>query len=270
MADSIKLVFGLSERRSCKIVGICRSTKRYNPAPDKDIKLRKRLKELARQRQRNGCPMFHRILKREGLVINHKKTERIYNEENLAIKRKNRRRRKAVQNRGFHVHACEPNHIWAMDFMSDSLWKGARFRTLNIIDECTRECLAIEVDTSINGLRVTRVLEALKERMGKPQMLRIDNGPEFISKALDDWASKNNIHLQFIDPGKPVQNTWIESFNRTFREECLNTNWFSSLKEAREIIKIWMDDYNTFRPHSSLNDFTPKEFFNLYLKKKVS
>jgi len=201
--------------------------------------------------------------------MNHKKTERIYREEGFALRRRSRRRRKASYVRGSQIIASYPNHVWSLDFVHDRLWLGRCFRTLNIIDEFTRESLAIEVDTSLGGFRVARVLDQLKQERGCPVFLRMDNGPEFTGKAMDDWASINKVNLKFIEPGKPVQNTWVESFNGRFREECLNLNWFSSLQEARAIIQKWREDYNQVRPHSSLNDLTPREFYKTQITKKA-
>jgi putative transposase len=222
--------------------------------------LRQRLLELAQKRRRWGCPQLHRVLRREGLVKNHKRTERIYRQENLSLRRK--RRKKTTSELRIPVPDAQgPNQQWAMDFMSDALFNGRKIRLLTLIDEYSRESLAIEVDTSINGVRVTNVLNRVAMLRGLPGMIKVDNGPEFIGKALDAWAYQRQIHLQFSRPGKPVDNRFIESFNGRFREECLNDNWFMSLGHAREIIEAWRLDYNDSRPHSSLNDLTPKEFF---------
>lgn len=147
-----------------------------------------------------------------------------------------------------------------MDFVSDSLFYGRKFRALTIVDDFSRESPAIEVDTSLSGLRVTRVLDQLAQTRGLPEVITVDNGPEFAGKVLDEWAYRNGVKLHFIRPGKPVENCYIESFNGKFRDECLNENWFSSLQEARNIIEAWRRDYNQYRPHSSLGDLTPEEF----------
>ena len=152
------------------------------------------------------------------------------------------------------------NQCWTMDFVHDMLSNSRKIKNLNILDEYTRECLAIETDSSIGGLRVVRVLERLKDLRGLPEAIRLDNGPEFTSKAMDDWAYKNGVKLSFIAPGKPTQNAFIESFNGKFREECLNESWFNTLEEAREIIEAWRNNYNGFRPHSSLGRLTPLAF----------
>lgn len=254
------VLFGRSQRRICSLIGIQRSTYRYPVQPRNDEQLRQRLRELAQKRRRWGCPQLHVILRREGLVKNHKRTERIYRQENLSIRR--RKRKKTTSELRVQMPDAErPNQQWAMDFMSDALFNGRKVRLLTLIDEYTRECLAIEVDTSINGVRVTNVLTRIAMMHGLPEIIKVDNGPEFISKALDAWAYQRQIHLQFSRPGKPVDNRFIESFNGRFREECLNDNWFMSLRDAREIVETWRLDYNTARPHSSLNDLTPKEFY---------
>jgi putative transposase len=243
------------------LIGIQRSTYRYAIKERNDERLRQRLRELAQKRRRWGCPHLHEVLRREGLVLNHKRTERIYRQENLSIRSK--KRKKTTSELRIQVpDADRPNQIWAMDFMSDALFNGRTIRLLTLIDECSRESLAIEVDTSINGVRVTNVLNRVAMLRGLPDMIKVDNGPEFISKAMDAWAYQRQIHLQFSRPGKPVDNRFIESFNGRFRDECLNDNWFMSLKDAREIVETWRMDYNSARPHSSLDDLTPAEFFD--------
>jgi putative transposase len=242
------------------LIGIQRSTYRYPVKLRNDEPLRQRLRELAQKRRRWGCPHLHEALRRQGLVINHKRTERIYREESLSIRR--RKRKKTTSELRIKIpDPVRPNQHWAMDFMSDALFNGRKIRLLTLIDEYTRECLAIEVDTSINGVRVTNVLTRIAMIHGLPEVIKVDNGPEFIGKALDAWAYQRQIHLQFSRPGKPVDNRFIESFNGRFREECLNDNWFMNLRDAQDIVETWRQDYNTARPHSSLNDLTPQEFY---------
>jgi putative transposase len=199
------------------------------------------------------------VLRREGFLINHKRTERIYRSEKLSL-RIRRRKKFAAVIRTPLPEAVRTNQIWAMDFVSDSLWTGRRFRSLTMVDTFTKESLGIEVDTSLTGQRVVRVLERLSQMRGLPEYIRVDNGPEFISKALDEWAYRNNVKLDFIRPGKPTENAYIESFNGRFRDECLNENYFIDLNSARETIEKWRIEYNTYRPHSSLNDLTPEAF----------
>ncbi len=201
------------------------------------------------------------MLKREYLVINHKRTERIYREEGLALRKKRKRKGAAMVRVTLPVPE-RPNEKWSMDFITDSIVTGRRFRALTIIDEYSRECPAIEVDTSLGGRRVVGVLERLAETRGLPDVITIDNGPEFAGRALDEWAYRRGVKLNFIRPGKPVENAFAESFNGRLRDECLNTNWFMNLKHARDIIEDWRIDYNQVRPHSSLNGLTPMEYAN--------
>lgn len=260
--------FGLSQRRASRIVGLSRNTLRYDRQADRDEPLRRRMKELADQRKRFGCRRLHVLLKREGLVVNHKRTERIYREENLAL-RVRRRKKSASQSRLELAEAERPNQLWAMDFMHDALYDGRRFRLLPVIDTFTRECFGIEVDTSIGGKRVASVLNRISSVHGLPEQIVVDNGPEFVSNALDAWAYERGITLQFIRPGKPVDNAYMESFNGRLRDECLNQNWFMSHAQARKIIEDWRIDYNRERPHSSLGDMTPEEFKVQELEKLV-
>ena len=192
-------------------------------------------------------------------MINHKRTERLYREEGLALRKKRRRKGAA----GARVTLPPPQRVnerWSMDFVADSIVNGRRFRALTIVDDYTRECPTIEVDTSLGGRRVINVLDRLADIRGLPATITIDNGPEFAGKALDEWAYRRSVKLNFIRPGKPIDNAYIESFNGRFRDECLNTNWFINLKHAREVIEDWRIDYNEVRPHSSLKGATPKEY----------
>jgi putative transposase len=247
-------------RRACKLVGLSRTSFGYKPVvkPGEEV-IRKRLKELAQARRRFGCPRLHVMLRREGFVINHKRTERIYRQEGLLLRI---RRRKKVSSllRTQMPRPNYPNHIWSMDFMRDSLADGRAIKVLSVVDEYTRKCFRIEVDTSINGVRITRVLTEIAQMEGLPEIIVIDNGPEFIGNALDAWAYQRGVRLTFIRPGKPVENAYIESFNGRFRDECLNENWFLTLEHARRIIEKWRIDYNNERPHSSLGYLTPEEF----------
>lgn len=252
--------FGLSIRRACKLIGLSRTSFGYKPVikPDEEV-IRKRLKELAQIRRRFGCPRLHVMLRREGFKINHKRTERIYRQEGLILRIRRRKKMSSLLRTQMPKPAY-PNHIWSMDFMRDSLADGRAMKLLSVVDEYTRKCLRIEIDTSINGVRVARILTEISQIQGLPEIIVIDNGPEFIGKALDVWAYQRGIKLTFIRPGKPVENAYIESFNGRFRDECLNENWFLSLEHARRIIEKWRADYNNERPHSSLGYLTPEEF----------
>jgi putative transposase len=214
---------------------------------------------LAGKRKRFGSPRLHILLKREGLVINHKRTERIYREEGLSLRHK-RRRKGAAGIRVMMPTPQKPNERWSMDFVTDSIVTGRRFRALAIIDDYSRECPAIEVDTSLGGARVVSVLERLSEIRGLPEVITTDNGPEFTGRHLDEWAARKGIKLNFIRPGKPIENAFAESFNGRLRDECLNTNWFMDLRHARQVIEDWRKDYNEVRPHSSLDNRTPVEY----------
>jgi len=192
-------------------------------------------------------------------VINHKKTERLYREEKLTL-RIRRRKKYASLLRTEIPKPQYPNHIWSMDFMKDSLSCGRKIKAFPIVDEYSKKCFVIEVDTSITGKRVSEVLNRIAFTEGLPEIIMIDNGPEFIGRALDEWAYRRGIKLFFIRPGKPVENCYMESFNGKFRDECLNEHWFTSLEHARKQIEAWRIDYNTERPHSSLEYLTPEEF----------
>lgn len=247
---------------------LSRTAYSYHSETGGDAALRRRLRELAAQRRRFGSPRLHVLLKREGLVVNHKRTERIYREEGLALRRK-RRRKGAAVTRVIIPAPERANQKWSMDFVSDSVVTGRRFRALTIVDDYSRECPAIEVDTSLGGARVVGVLERLAELRGLPEVITVDNGPEFAGKVLDEWAYRKGVKLSFIRPGKPVENAFAESFNSRLRDECLNDNWFLSLRHAREVIEAWRKDYNTVRPHSSLGGLAPQEFIELDGKTKI-
>ena len=222
-----------SERRACQLAGVGRSSYRYPARRRQDKELRRRLRELAGERRRSGYRRLTVLLRREGWPVNHKRVYRIYGEEGLAVRRRQRKRRKAAA-RTRLVLPTRSNQVWTMDFTHDELASGRKFRTLNLMDGYTREAPAIEVDTSLPGLRVVRVLEKVARQRGYPEAIQVDHGPEFISRGVDQWAFERGVELPFIEPGKPTQNAQIESFNGKFRDECLNENWFLSLPEARE------------------------------------
>ena len=247
------------QRRACRLADLNFSTWQYEPRRQQRPRLRERIKELAASRRRFGYRRLHALLRREGWRVNHKAVHRIYVEEDLQVRKRKRKRVSRAERCPMLVPKV-PNERWSMDFQHDPLATGQRFHTLNIVDDFSRECPAIEVDTSLPGVRVVRVLERLAETRGLPLEIVLDNGPEMIGKALDEWAWRNGVRLNFIEPGKPVQNAFIESFNGRFRDECLNENWFLDLDDAREIIEAWRIDYNTRRPHSALGYATPEEF----------
>lgn len=218
--------------------------------------MRGRLKELAQERPRFGYRRLGVLLRREGHQVNLKRVLRLYREEGLKLRAKKRKRIASAQ-RVRPEATTAVNQMWSMDFVSDTLSCGRRFRGLNIIDCHSREALCSEVDTSLTGQRVVRALQWLGEIRGLPQTIQVDNGPEFTGRALDEWAFRNRVKLHFIEPGKPVQNAVIESFNGKMRDECLNQEWFTDLDEARTCIEKWREDYNLFRPHSSLANLAP-------------
>jgi putative transposase len=248
----------LSQRRACGLMELYRATCRYRRRRGEDQRLRLRLRELAEARRRFGYRRLQVLLQREGWQVNHKRIYRLYVEEKLSLRRKRGRKRSRVRQPLPEAEAA--NQVWSVDFMTDALSSGRRFRMLNIVDDYTRECLAIEVDTSLGGLRVVRVLEELKQRRGLPRQIRSDNGPEFVSRAVDQWAYEQGLAWHTIRPGRPMENGYVESFNGRFRDECLNENWFRDLADAREKITHWKQDYNEKRPHSSLRYRTPVEF----------
>ena len=249
----------LSQRRACGLIGIARRSLRRVPAPDRNEQLRQRLRALAEERRRWGCPMLYRVILREGFKVNHKRVERLYREEGLSLRRR-RRHKRLSHLRVVRERPQALNHTWAADFVHDALFNGRRFRVLAVIDEFSRECLAVEVDASLTGERVTRVLERLCETRAVPVVIQCDNGPEFRGLRMDEWAWRRGVRLQFIEPGKPIQNAFIESFNSRLRDECLNEQLFISLADARQKIEQWRVQYNRERPHSSLGYLAPEEF----------
>lgn len=255
----VEQALGLSERRASRLIGIGRSSLRYQRVERGDETLGGRLQELAAKWRRFGYRQLHRLLCREGWEINHKRLYRVYRELGLQVRRRKRKRLKRVP-RGPIPLPTERNDTWAMDFVHDGLVDGRRIRALTILDVCTRESPGIEVAISIPGDRVVRVLDRLAEVHGLPRRITVDNGPEFLSVVLASWAEDHGVDLDFIDPGKPVQNAFVESFNGTFRDECLNEHWFTSLRDAQWKVEAWRQRYNQERPHSSLGGLTPAEF----------
>lgn len=249
----------MSERQACDLVGMHRSTYRYKPRPRDDSDLKQRLSNLAERHRRWGFPKMLAQLKKQGLPDNHKRVHRVYCEMGLNLRVKPKKRLPSRNPQPLAVPE-QPNTCWSIDFMSDSLTDGRTFRTLNIIDGWNREGLTIEIDTSLPASRVTRVLDRVADWRGYPEVLRCDNGPEFISHKLAEWAQEHEIVLDFIEPGKPAQNAYVERFNRTFREDVLDAYLFSSLSEARELTLAWLEDYNLIRPHQALDNMTPLEF----------
>jgi len=248
----------MSERRACELLDVDRSSYRYRPRADRNVELRQRMMELAGERPRFGYRRLWLLLNDERGPINRKRVERLYHEAGLKLRRRSRKRLKIrVLDKPI---LTAPNQEWSMDFVHDQLASGQRFRTLTVVDNFTRECLALEVDTSLPSVRVIRVLEQIAEHRALPQVIRTDNGPEFTSRRFLSWSVQKRVRATTIQPGKPVQNPYIESFNGRFRDECLNMNWFANLNDARWKVQQWRLDYNSVRPHSSLSYRSPEAF----------
>jgi len=250
-----------SQRRACALVGMHPRTYRYALRRPEDAAIRRRLRELANERRRFGYRRLHILLRREGIAMNHKKLFRLYREERLTVRRRGGRKR-ALGTRAPLALPQGKNQRWSLDFVSDALIDSRRFRILAVVDDFTRECLALTVDSSLSGLRVARELERLAEFRGLPMMIVSDNGTELTSHAILRWQEEHGVEWHYIAPGKPQQNGFAESFIGRLRDECLNEHLFGSLREARHIIEAWRIDYNTDRPHTSLSGLTPSEFAN--------
>jgi putative transposase len=257
--DVLKDEHGLGVTRACGLTGISRSLYRYRSRRPECAALRARIEELAAVKRRYGYRRIHILLRREGWQVNRKRTYRLYREAGLAVRRRKRKRIGLVERRPLPRPAAA-NLSWSMDFVADCLASGRKLRCLTIVDDFSRECLAIEVDTSITGRRVAAVLERLADLRGLPRSITVDHGPEFEGQVLDAWAYTKNVQLAFIRPGKPVENAYVESFNGKFRDECRNEHWFVTMAHARRAIEAWRIEYNSERPHSSLADLTPEEF----------
>lgn len=250
--------YRLSERTACKLVGLSRTGYRYQPVYKDDGELRDRLKVLASEYSRYGYLMLHGLLKAEGLVVNKKHTYRLYTEEALQVRTK--KRKKLIRPRMPMELPTAINQRWSMDFVSDQLSTGRRFRVLNIVDDYSREMVGQLVSVSISGARVARFLDELSKTRGLPKSIVCDNGTEYTSKAMFFWSKENRVKLNFIQAGKPTQNAFVESLNGKFRNECLNQHWFRSMKEATWEINQWRHHYNHVRPHSALGYLPPVAF----------
>jgi putative transposase len=247
---------GVSQRQACKTLCVPRSSTQYHPKAKNDTPVINALQSLVERHPAIGFWQSYFRLRRKGFEWNHKKVYRVYTSLKLNIRRRFKKRLPTrVKQALFQPVAI--NEMWSIDFMSDSLWDGRKYRVLNVIDDYNREMLAMEVDFSLPALRVIRVLEFLKEFRGLPKMIRVDNGPEFISHQLDEWCRKHGISLVYIQPGKPMQNGYVERCNGSVRRELLNTNVFYTLSEVRAYVEEWMDDYNRDRPHEALGYRAP-------------
>lgn len=255
----LQKTFEMSERRACRTVGAERSCVRYRSIRSPDEPLRTRLREMAMDRRRFGYRRLHVLLKAEGLVVNRKRTERLYREEGLKVRRRQRRRR-AIGTRAPIPVPAHANARWSVDFVHDQFTCGRRFRVLTIVDDVTKECLGAIPDVSISGRRVIRELDAIITRRGAPLMMVSDNGTEFTSNAVLGWAQERCLEWHYIAPGKPTQNAFCEAFNARIRDECLNENVFRDLGHARAVIGDWKEDYNTARPHSAIGYLAPAAY----------
>ncbi|MDO6811330.1 IS3 family transposase [Zobellia galactanivorans] len=263
MVCNIRMEYNISIQRCCKLVLLHKSVFYYKAKGRRSDKLlRMRMNEIAAVRVRYGFWRIHILLRREGFMDNHKRMYRVYCEEGLNLRSKRpKRNRSAAHRQPSEGNASSLNECWSMDFVCDQFYNGNRFRALTVVDNYSRKCLAIHAGKSLKGSDVVQVMEAIT--FGNevlPKRVKVDNGSEFISKILDKWAYENNVELDFSRPGKPTDNPFIESFNGSFRDECLNANWFFSLEDAQEKFDIWREDYNGFRPHSSLGDMSPNEY----------
>lgn len=260
MAGWMTDAYRVSVRRASAVMLISRSSYYYRAHPRDDRAERGRIRAIAETRVRYGMWRIHTLMRREGWLINHKKTHRIYCEEGLNLRRKRPRRRVAAMHRQSRPTVSGIDEAWSMDFVADELFNGRRIRALTVVDNFSREALAIVVDHQLKGMDVVAAVELLRQIRTAPKRIQVDNGSEFISKVLDKWAYENGVELDFSRPGKPTDNPFIESFNGSFRDECLNVNWFLSLEDAREKIESWRQDYNECRPHSALDGMTPMEY----------
>ena len=250
---------GLTERRCLAIAGMSASSLRYRPRPDRNVALRARIIALAQRHRRYGVGMIHLKLRQAGEAVNHKRVERLYRLEQLHIRRR-RRKKIPVSKRQPLVRPGRANEVWSMDFMFDREASGRSIKCLVIVDDATHESVAIVADHAIGGDHLTRILDGICAQRGTPAVIRTDNGPEFTGKAMLNWAHRRGIALRLIEPGKPNQNAYVESFNGRFRDECLNEHWFMSLAHARALIEAWRREYNDERPKRSLGGLTPSQY----------
>ena len=261
MVRYLQQQYAVSERRGCRVTGMSRSTQRYvSRRPSQDA-LRLRIRDLARSRVRYGYRRIQVLLKREGIRVNKKRVYRLYCEEGLQLRaRRPRRHVTAATRRLSAVRPLAPNVAWSMDFVSDQTAAGARFRALTVVDVFTRECLAIEPGQKLGGADVVNVLSRIATQHGVPKRIYCDNGSEFTGRLVDLWAYANKVTMQFSRPGKPTDNAFIESFNGSLRDECLNVHWFTDLTDAKQKLQAWQREYNESRPHRALNELSPLEY----------
>ena len=265
LAEGLQQDYKVSIQRACKVIRLFRSAWYYRSRRRDDRAVRERIKEIAAIRVRYGYNRIHTLLRREGWKDNRKRIHRIYREEGLNLRSKRPRRNKAAAHRLERPGLDRLYQCCSMDFVADQLFDGRKFRVLTLVDNFSRQCVVARVGQSIKGIDVVRIMEDIKrEQRIIPERIQVDNGSEFISKDFDKWAYENKVTLDFSRPGKPTDNPFIESFNGSFRDECLNVNWFLSLEDAEDKINAWREEYNHFRPHSSLKNLTPNEVVNMH------
>lgn len=271
LANDLIKEYGVSQRKVCRTLMISSSVWYYKAHGREDRPIRERIKEIANIRIRYGMWRIYVLLRREGWTDNHKRVHRIYKEEGLNLRSKRPRRSKAAAHRMERLELNKMNQCWSMDFVADNLFDGRKIRALTLVDNFSRKCLAIRVGQSIKGIDVVRIMNDVKDYYQVlPERIQVDNGSEFISKDFDRWAYENNVTLDYSRRGKPTDNAFIESFNGSFRDECLNAHWFLSLEDAAEKIEAWRQEYNSFRPHSSWNDRTPDEVVQMLQNSPIS
>jgi putative transposase len=260
VAGHLQQVWQVSERRACAVLQFSRASHRYVSIAPEQAVLRQRIREVASVRVSYGYRRIHLVLRREGWRVNHKRVYRLYRQEGLVLRRKRPKRHVSAKRRVERTHGTRPNESWSMDFMADQLYDGRRFRVLTVVDNFTRESLAVRAGQSFTGEDVARVLDEIVAQRKTPESIWVDNGTEFTSRALDLWAYGRGVKLDFSRPGKPTDNPFIESFNSRVRQECLNENWFLSLEDARQKIEAWRIEYNEIRPHGSLGNHAPAQY----------
>lgn len=250
---------GLSERCSLRVIGMSASALRYRPAPDRNQELRQQIIRLAHRHHRYGASMIYLKLRQDGMMVNHKRVERLYGEAGLQVRRR-KRKKVPVADRQPLGRPQSANQVWSMDFVFDRTADGRVIKCLTVVDDATHEAVAIVPERAIGGISLTRILDRLGTGRGLPKAIRTDNGKEFCGKAMLTWAHERGVKLFLIEPGKPNQNAYVESFNGRFRDECLNENWFTSLPHAKAVIEAWRREYNEERPKKGLNGLTPAAY----------
>lgn len=260
---------GLTERRALRVIGMSASALRYQPAPDRNVELRESILALAQRHRRYGAEMIYLKLRQQGVKVNHKRVDRLYSEARLQIRRR-KRKKVPVSDRQPLVRPLAANEVWSMDFVFDRIAGGRVLKCLAIVDDGTHESVAAVPEHAIGGNHLTRILDRLAWQRGLPKIIRTDNGKEFTGKAMLTWAHERGVILRLIEPGKPNQNAYIESFNGRLRDECLNEHWFTSLGHARVVIEAWRREYNEERPKKGLGGLTPAAYAKTLIKQTAT